>query len=85
MLEIPSKKHKNVTFVLAAEQTGNVYLLAITLGTKKRIVEVDHKQVSSSSSKIMLLEGFITQMSTAPCVPGRRNRSTSACTMRRAS
>ena len=61
MLEIPSKKHKNVTFVLAAEQTGNVYLLAITLGTKKRIVEVDHKQVSSSSSKIMLLEGFITQ------------------------
>ena len=61
MLEIPSKKHKNVTFVLAAELTSNVYLLAITLGTKKRIVEVDHKQVSSSSSKIMLLEGFITQ------------------------
>ena len=78
MLEIPSKKHKNVTFVLAAEYAYISHLLALTLGKTKRMVKVDSKQVSSSSSKIMLLEGFITQMSTAPCVSRRRIRSTSA-------
>ena len=79
MLEIPSKKHKNVTFVLAAEYGYVSHLLALTLGKTKRMVKVDSKQVSSSSSKIMLLEGFITQKTTtSPCVPERRNRSTSA-------
>ena len=58
MLEIPSKKHKNVTFVLAAECYYISHLLALTLGKTKRMVKVDSKQVSSSSSKIMLLEGF---------------------------
>ena len=81
MLEIPSKKHKNVTFVLAAECYYVSHLLALTLGKTKRMVKVDSKQVSSSSSKIMLLEGFITQkVHTSPCVPGMRNRSTSAWT-----
>ena len=84
MLEIPSKKHKNVTFVLAAEYGYVSHLLALTLGKTKRMVKVDSKQVSSSSSKIMLLEGFITQKApTTLCVRKRRNRSTSAWTTRR--
>ena len=56
MLEIESKKHKGVTFVLAVEYYHSAHLLALTLGKTKRMVRVgDPKQVSSSSSKIMLL------------------------------
>lgn len=51
MLEIPSKKHKGVTFVLAAECfMASVHLLALTLGKKKRMEKIDQKQVSSSDS-----------------------------------
>jgi len=60
MLEIPSKKYPGVTFVLAAEFGNDVHLLALTLGNKKRMVHVGQKQVSSSSSKIELLEELIT-------------------------
>ena len=61
MLEIPSTKEKRVTFVLAAELYNKVHLLALTLGEKKRMVKVDQKQVSYSSSKPMLLEELLTQ------------------------
>ena len=47
--------------MLAAELYNKVYLLALTLGEKKRMVKVDQKQVSSSSSKPMLLEELLTQ------------------------
>jgi len=69
MLEIPSKKYPGVTFVLAAEARFVSHLLALTLGAKKRMVHVGQKQVSSSSSKIELLEELITQNGTSfPCV-----------------
>ena len=69
MLEIPSKKYPGVTFVLAAEHANDAHLLALTLGNKKRMVHVGQKQVSSSSSKIELLEELIIQIGTSfPCV-----------------
>ena len=69
MLEIPSKKYPGVTFVLAAESRTSAHLLALTLGNKKRMVHVGQKQVSSSSSKIELLEELITQiLASSPCV-----------------
>ena len=66
MLEIPSTKEKRVTFVLAAEYAYTVHMLAIANikgnPTKKRRIEkTDSKQVSSSSSKPMLLEELLTQ------------------------
>ena len=79
MLEIPSKKYPGVTFVLAAEFHHSVHLLALTLGNKKRMVHVGQKQVSSSSSKIELLEELITQaVPSIPCV-SPPSTSSSAC------
>ena len=83
MLEIPSTKEKRVTFVLAAEYAFTVHMLAIANikgnPTKKRRIEkTDSKQVSSSSSKPMLLEELLTQMPSAPCaVPPVTPSSTS--------
>ena len=83
MLEIPSTKEKRVTFVLAAESAYTVHMLAIANikgnPTKKRRIEkTDSKQVSSSSSKPMLLEELLTQVISSPCaVPPVTPSSTS--------
>ena len=61
MLEIPSTKEKRVTFVLAAEYALFAHLLALKMTGKKQMIKIDSKQVSSSSSKPMLLEELLTQ------------------------